>query len=102
MRKHKAQKPQDPIATELDQITNKASEFYSGINRDMAKAMAILKKGAFKEAIHLAGNAASNAAQLHRALLQVEDLMVRMKKREEFRAQQIRLIENPELSEKVV
>lgn len=95
-------KKPDPLAEQLDQATTRASQHYAQINHAMMKSISLLKKGEFREAIHLAGSAAHNASALHRALIETEDIMVRMKKREEWRAQQLKLLENPDVTEKVV
>lgn len=89
----KAKRVVDPLANSINAASNEASGIFTAINHDMKKAMMALKRGDFQTAILAAGQSAAVCQNLSRTLLQFEDLIHRMKQREEFKAEQIRLIE---------
>lgn len=83
----------DALAVQINQASVDSNQVFQAISHEMKKAMMALKRGDFTASIQAAGQAASTSQNLPRILLQFEDLINRMKLREEFKAEQIRLIE---------
>ena len=86
----------DPLATQINAAASQANGIFTSISHDMKKALMALKRGDFDPAITAAGSSAASVRGLSDALLTFEDLIQRMKQREIFKAEQIRLIESGE------
>ncbi len=83
----------DPLANQINASATEANGIFTSISHDMKKALMAMKRGDFAMAVQAAGQAALVTRNLSQSLLQFEDLINRMKQREEFKAEQIRLIE---------